>query len=77
MGVDNNLHVCYNELTIKREELINMNDKLYVLLSNYINEELSELDLHANVDDMDGIIENVIYDIDERIIEYRDTVRED
>ena len=54
-----------------------MDARLYVLLSNYINEELRELDLHANVNDMQGIIENVIYDIDERIIEYRDTVRED
>ena len=54
-----------------------MDARLYVLLSDHINEELRELDLHANVNDMNGIIENIVHDIDERIIEYRDTVRED
>ena len=54
-----------------------MDKKLYVLLSNYINNELSEFDTHANVDDMDGIIENILEDIDERITQYYETVKED
>ena len=54
-----------------------MDERLYDLLAEHINEELKELDAHANVNDMQGIIENILHDIDERIIEYRDTVRED
>ena len=68
MGVDNNLHLCYNGIKIKREELIVMNEKLYTLLAEHINEELSEFDTHANGNDMNGIIENILEDIDERII---------
>ena len=77
MGVDNNPHVCYNELTVKREELIVMNEKLYDLLADHINEELKELDTHANVNDMNGIIENILEDIDERILQYHEVVNKD
>ena len=54
-----------------------MNEKLYDLLAEHINEELKEFDTHANGNDMNGIIENILEDIDERIIEYRDTVSKD
>ena len=54
-----------------------MDETLYDLLAEYINEELRELDAHANVNDMNGIIENIAYDIDERILQYREVVNED
>ena len=54
-----------------------MNEKLYTLLADHINEELKELDTHANVNDMNGIIENILEDIDERILQYHETVKED
>ena len=54
-----------------------MNEKLYDLLAEPINEELSEFDTHANGNDMNGIIENILEDIDERIIQYRDVVNKD
>ena len=54
-----------------------MDERLYDLLAEHINNELRELDAHANVNDMNGIIENIAYDIDERILQYRDVVNED
>ena len=51
-----------------------MNEKLYNLLAEHINKELSELDIHANTNDMNGIIENILEDIDERIIQYYHSV---
>ena len=74
MGVDIFPHLCYNGIKIKRKELVNMNEKLYNLLAEHINKELSELDIHANTNDMNGIIENVLEDIDERIIQYYHSV---
>ena len=77
MGVDNNLHICYNGIKIKRKELVNMDERLYDLLAEHINKELKEWDIHTNTNDMNGIIENVLEDIDERIIQYRDVVNKD
>ena len=54
-----------------------MDARLYDLLAEHINEELRELDTHANVNDMNGIIENIRHDIYERILQYRDVVNED
>ena len=54
-----------------------MDERLYDLLAEHINEELRELGVYANVNDMNGIIENVKHDLDERISQYRDVVHED
>lgn len=53
-----------------------MDERLYDLLAEHINNELRELDAHANVNDMNGIIENIMYDIDERILQYHRLVSE-
>ena len=54
-----------------------MDERLYDLLAEHINKELKEWDIHTNTNDMNGIIENVLEDIDERIIQYRDVVNKD
>ena len=64
-----------NLIVPKQEEVDRI--PLYDLLAEHINEELKEFDTHANGNDMNGIIENILEDIDERIIEYRDTVNKD
>lgn len=46
------------------------------ILKVYTQEELVDiLDYEANRNDLDGIIENIMNDINEKIIEYVDTVR--
>lgn len=54
-----------------------MDARLYTLLADHINEDLRELDTHANVNDMNGIIENIMYDIEERVLQYHKVVSED
>ena len=54
-----------------------MDERLYDLLAEHINAELKELDTHANVNDMNGIIENILEDIDERILQYHEVVNKD
>ena len=57
--------------------MVKMDRRLYDLLAEHINEKLRELGAHANSNDMQGIIENITDDLDERILQYRDVVNED
>ena len=57
--------------------MVKMDKRLYDLLAEHINEKLRELGTYANSNDMQGIIENITDDLDERILQYRDVVNED
>lgn len=51
-----------------------MKKELLQLLSKHVKNELNELETHVSRNDLDGILENIKNDIDNRINEYVEVV---